>query len=100
MENGETFVQYPWLRCVSQLQDNSCQARAVQSRIEASLRGKGQLEVFNAEMEKALTEGKFSLVPRKELQARRESGLPMNYISIFGLEQPTYTGHKLRVMAK
>ena len=99
VKEGVTTVQYPWRPCVSRLEDNKYQARAVQTSIEASLRAKGRLEEFNQEMEKALTEGKFGLITPQELEARKKSGQPMNYISVFGVEQPGHAGHKLRVVA-
>jgi hypothetical protein len=98
--NGKVTVEYPWIpENLAKLQDNYHQARAVQSSVEAGLIKKGRFGAFTGEMIKAFNQGTFTRVPRPVLAARRASGAPMHYLAVFGVDQPSHAGHKMRVVA-
>ena len=70
VEDGKVTVQYPCRPCLESLENNYGQARAVQSSLEAGLKASGRHKAFTREIEKALTEGTFSLVTRREIRER------------------------------
>ena len=99
VEDGKVSVRYSWLPQVAKLRENFGQAMAIQSSVEAGLVKSGRHTAFTEEMEKALSQGTFSRVTRKELEERRRSGQPMHYLAVFGVEQPGHLGHRLRVVS-
>ena len=96
LPNGKLKISYPFNERAELQRSNANQARAVQTRVEKTLKAKGVEDEYHREMEKALEAG--SIVPVSEGEMAAWKG-PVHYVTLFPVINLESTSTKLRIVS-
>ena len=98
-ENARVVFDYPYIKDVALLQDNSCQARKIEESVEKRLVKQGLRAEYDKEVQGYLDRGTFRELTKAEMEKWRKEGLPVNYISHHGVLKETSLSTKLRIVS-
>ena len=88
-------VSYAWTSDVLQLTDNKSQAIGFQKSVEKKLLKQGELELYNKELEKAISLGYLVELGAQELESYQG---PVSYVSHFPVYKPDSKSTPVRVV--
>ena len=93
---GKVTFKYPVIGNLAKLEDNKQQAIAIEAKVEARLKKKGQLEEYNEEMRGYLERGTFREIGEEEMAAWDG---PINYIAHHGVPKPASKTTRVRIVS-
>ena len=92
---GQLTISYPFLPCTERMRDNSRQAIAIQTKVEARLERDNLLEKYNEEMKKMIERGAVVPLVKEDLEYQG----PIHYITHFGVLNPESKSTPLRIVS-